>query len=332
MSKLISFVVPMYNESENVDSVLEEITKISREIIARWGFSIELIINDNASTDDTFEKLRAVQARSQDFPFAVRVFRFSRNIGFQRSILVGYKKARGDAVIQVDADLQDPPSLTVDFIEKWLEGYYVVYGVRCKRQEGMALTALRKTFYRLLDRISADDLPHDSGDFRLIDRRLVAIVCEIHDQDPYLRGLIASLGTRQTGVPYDRAARKKGESKFGMRELVRLSLDAVSNHSVVPLRIASYLAFAVTLLVGGLVIVYLGAWLTQGEALPAGFIGVQGEYIARIHKQVKEYPLAIIEQQLESCPGSRADTYHNDVEVVWFGEDRQSMQKSGGTQ
>jgi len=334
MTKLISIVVPMYNEAENVDALIAAISDLSRKISERWGFSVEVIINDNASTDQTFERIRVAQASAAPLPLTLRVFRFSRNIGFQRSILVGYRKSKGDAVVQMDADLQDPPSLVLDFIQKWTEGYYVVYGVRRQRREGPMITGLRKLFYRILDRISIDDLPYDSGDFRLVDRRLVDVICEMQDQDPYLRGLIATLGTRQVGIPYDRDARQRGRSKFGLADLVRLSLDAVTNHSVVPLRLASYVAFGVMALVCVLIALYFGAWVIHGHSLPAGFttqllvqlfgiailaglIGLQGEYISRIYKQVKERPLAVIETAAErEQSGSEGS---EQIEVLWFG-------------
>ena len=345
MTKLISIIVPMFNEEENVNIVVERLADLAEMIAKRWGFSTEVIINDNASTDETFHRIQELQAQTQPRPFTMRVFRFSRNIGFQRSILVGYCKAKGDAVVQIDADMQDPPELILDFIAKWLEGYYVVYGIRRTRTEGRVINSLRRGFYRLIRRISPDELPLDSGDFRLVDRRLVEVVRAVHDQDPYLRGLIASFGTRQLGIPYDRGSRHAGTSKFGLAKLVGLSMDAITNHSALPLRLASLVAFIVVLLIVVLAMGYIAVWLFSGGPLPAGFmtlvllqligvgtlaalLGIQGEYLARIYKQVKDRPLAIIESKLDREQEQEDERKvvtaaswepRDEIEVLWSG-------------
>ena len=270
--------------------------------------------------------------------FRLRIFRFSKNIGFQKSILVGYCKARGHAVTQLDADLQDPPELILEFMRQWREGYQVVYGIRRRRPEGLALSFARKAFYRLIDRISADNLPHDTGDFRLVDRQLVDVICALHDHDPYLRGLVASLGLKQIGVPYDRDARKSGQSKFHLSDLVKLSVDGITNHSAFPLRLASYFAFFVVLLAAGLIVFYFLGWLFWGQGIPLGFmtqiilqlgsvgvlalfISIQGLYIGRIYNQIKEKPLAIIQNSIDRDSeqnNTDADSAPQ-IEVIWFG-------------
>lgn len=332
----------MHNEEGNVELVFQRLTALDATIAERFGFEVEVIINDNASTDATFQRIRNFQAQSAMLPFSLRVFRFSRNIGFQRSILVGYCKAKGDAVVQLDADMQDPPELIPEFIAKWLEGYYVVYGVRRSRAESRLLTLSRKLFYRLIDRISPDELPHDSGDFRLVDRRLVDVIRSVYDQEPYLRGLIASFGMKQIGVPYDRAVRKAGVSKFDFAKLLRLSIDGITNHSVAPLRLATVIAFVVVAIIAVLGAFYVISW-GIGAPLPAGFmtqvllqlvgigtlaalIGIQGEYVARIYSQVKDRPLAIIESKLGREPRaanevSAADQpFQDEIEVLWIGK------------
>src|SRR5262249_30727799 len=148
-----------------------------------------------------------------------------------------YANAVGDAAIQIDCDLQDPPGMIEDFLRKWEEGYYVVYGIRRGRRESATMNAVRKLFYRLIDSLREDDLPLDAGDFRLVDRRILDEVIKIEDYQPYLRGTIASLGFEQIGISYERAERKRGESKFSFRALIGLAMDGILNHSVVPLRI-----------------------------------------------------------------------------------------------
>jgi polyisoprenyl-phosphate glycosyltransferase len=334
----LSIIIPMFNEEGNVEPLFARLRPLIRQIRTEFGLAPEVIVNDNCSTDRTADELRAYADRHDPQEFDLRVFRFARNIGFQKSILVGYRKARGDAVAQIDADLQDPPELLLDFLRKWREGYKVVYGVRERREEGALMHAVRRLFYRLIDRISDDDLPHDSGDFRLIDRSLVDVICQLHDHDPYLRGLVASLGLRQIGIPYARAARQRGKSKFGFSELVNLAVNGITNHSTVPLRLASYLALVVVAIAALLILYYVAGWIIAGEEIPLGFmtqivlqlgslaalsflIAIQGLYINRIYNQVKERPLAIIEHSVQK--GVMADETRpqetSRVEVLWTG-------------
>jgi glycosyltransferase involved in cell wall biosynthesis len=341
MTRLISIIVPVFNEEDNIAPLLQRLNAVTAAICTRHpDMSFEVVITDNHSTDGTFARLSEATAADAIHAFRLRVFRFAKNIGFQKSILVGYTKAEGDAVIQIDADLQDPPELIETFIEKWQEGHEVVYGVRRSRQEGRVITALRRMFYRLIDRISDDPLPHDAGDFRLVDRSLVDVVVALRDHDPYLRGLFASLGMRQTGVPYDRAPRERGESKFHLTELIRLSWDGLTNHSVVPLKLSSYLALAITLIGAGLAVFYLASWLFLSRDLPLGFltlvllqlasvavlaflIGIQGEYISRIYAQVKEKPLAIVQNRLVAgrhASASETEPMTEPIEVIWTGQ------------
>jgi polyisoprenyl-phosphate glycosyltransferase len=339
MSKCISIVVPVFNEEENIKPLLESLDTIARHIRDEFNMKVEVIINDNHSTDRTFDMLRACAERHDPLAFDLRLFRFARNIGFQKSILVGYCKARGDVVAQIDADLQDPPELILDFMRKWQEGYKVVYGVRRSRDEGAVMQMLRRQFYRLIDRVSPDELPHDSGDFRLIDRSIVDVICKLRDHDPYLRGFVATLGLKQIGIPYDRKARQRGASKFGLSELAKLAIDGITNHSAFPLRLASYIGLACVLVATALILYYFCAWLFFAGELPLGFltqtllqlgslaalsflIAIQGLYINRIYNQVKERPLAIIEHSVHKPVAGQPGFAEmvNRVEVLWTGE------------
>lgn len=306
---LISVLVPVFNEEENLRQLYERISAVAGELADRYAF--EFVFTDNHSTDGTYAVLGELAAGDD----RIRVFRFSKNIGFQRSILTGYQKARGVAAIQIDADLQDPPELFIDFLAKFEEGFDVVYGVRRSRQEGFLINALRSLFYWLIDALSEDRLPHHAGDFRLVSRRVIDAIKVFDDRHPYLRGIIARLGFEQTGIFYDRAARTKGESKFSFGQLISLALDGIFYHSVLPLRIATLTALIMALVTFCGIIFYLVGNYFFGQEWPAGFatttililfsitlnalfLGVIGEYLGRIYQQVKRPPLPIIEKTI----------------------------------
>lgn len=314
--KLISIVVPVFNEQENVWALYEAVSAVWSELSTSYDF--ELLFTDNHSIDRTFEVLQEIVKRDA----RVRALRFSRNFGFQRSIYTGFVNARGAAAIQLDCDLQDPPELIPQFLQKWEQGFQVVYGQRAGRKESWAMNLTRRTFYRLIDSLSEDDLPHDAGDFRLVDRKILEQLKNINDYQPYLRGTIATLGFNQVGIPYDRAERKRGESKFDLVQLFGLALDGILNHSVVPLRIATFIGMGISALtlLGGFI--YLVGKAILGKPWPPGFttlaililssislnalfLGIIGEYIGRIYQQVKQRPLAIIEAEIGQAVDSR---------------------------
>ena len=216
--RLISILVPVYNEEGNIRRAYETVRDTFDLLKDRYTF--EIIFTDNHSTDGSFAIITEL-ARSDT---RVRGVRFARNFGFQRSVLTAYRLASGDAAIQLDCDLQDPPSLFPQFLELWEQGHDVVVGIRQVRHEGRLLQWLRRFYYRLLKRVSDDNLMLDSGDFRLIDRSVLDQLHLINDVAPYTRGLTSMLATRQTGVPYDREVRQSGESKFPVGKLVALAV------------------------------------------------------------------------------------------------------------
>jgi len=313
---LISIVVPVYNEEANIGPFYAAVTaKLEPE------YRFEFVFTDNHSVDRTFPLLRDLAAQDS----RVRAYRFSRNFGFQRSIMTGYSRAKGDAAIQIDVDLQDPPELISQFIQMWQEGADVVYGVRVKRQESWVVNIQRVMFYRLIDYLSEEKIPLDAGDFRLISRRVIELLKSFEDAQPYLRGTIATLGFKQVGIQYNRKARARGESKFPFSKLVSLAIDGILNHSIVPLRISTYFGFAVSTLTFLGVIIYSTAKLVRHAAWPAGFatlaalilgsisinamlLGIIGEYLGRMYRQLKPRPLTIIE--------SSTDTYPDTLEKV----------------
>ena len=236
---LISLVVPVYNEEDNIQEFYADVRRVIDPLAERYSF--EFIFTDNHSTDRTPDLLHDLACSDP----RVRAYRFSRNFGYQRSILTAYLKCRGDAAIQLDCDLQDPTDLVVEFLKFWSEGYDVVYGTRKTRMESWKWSIARKVFYWLVDFLSEDRIPLDAGDFRLISRRVIEELRRIDDTQPYLRGTIATLGFKQLGIDYDRGERKHGTTKFSLYDNVKLALDGIVNQSVVPLRVATYIGIGV---------------------------------------------------------------------------------------
>jgi glycosyltransferase involved in cell wall biosynthesis len=304
--KTISIVIPAYNEADTVRRTYEAVTEVMRRLADRYAY--EIVFTDNHSTDGTDAILADIAAADP----RVRVARFSKNFGLQASIFAGYALSSGDAAIQLDCDLQDPPELIPEFVAAWERGYQVVYGVRRSRQEGRSITAARRLFYRLLSRLGTDELPLDAGEFRLVDRALIREMTKFADYHPFLRTSIAWMGFRQTGIAYDRAPRAAGRSKFSLWSLLGFALDGIVAHSIAPLRIATALGVAIgaisvvaaiLVFVAGL---FLGArrWLgmaglalltTISLSVNAILLGVIGEYLGRLYVQSKGRPLVIIE-------------------------------------
>ena len=308
--QLISIVVPVFNEEANVERLYQAVNRALEPIADRYAW--EFIFTDNHSTDDTFARIEPIARRDP----RVRVYRFTRNFGFQRSILTGYRLARGDAAVQIDCDLQDPPELILDFVKQWEAGNKIVYGVRRSRKEPFHVEATRRLFYRFIARISSDNLPYDAGDFRLVDRCVLDLLHDYRDESPYLRGYIASLGYAQVGIPYDRAKREYGESAFRFGSLVSLAVDGIVSHSIMPLRLASFLGLGLTAIAVLAIAIYLVLWIASEDRWPPGFatlailmltsfatnailLGVIGEYLARIYRQVKPGPLTIVDRFID---------------------------------
>jgi glycosyltransferase involved in cell wall biosynthesis len=305
---LISIAIPVLNEADNMDALYVRLNRLSKTMADKCDF--EFVFSDNHSDDRTWDMLCDLSSRDP----RVRAIRFSKNVGFQRSILANYMHTRGDAVLQIDADLQDPPELLEQFFDLWQQGNHVVYGVRAKRPEGAFINSFRKFGYWVIDKISEHPIPRDAGDFRLVDRKVIDSVQKFRSTSPYLRGLIAGLGFKQIGVPYERAARVAGSSKFGLAQLVRLGMTGVFNHSVVPLRVATYSGlFLLALSMLG-TLYYIGLRLFQPN-LPRGLasihilvlfgigfqsllLGILGEYLQRIYILLRAEPTAIVEEAL----------------------------------
>ncbi|MDP2939772.1 MAG: glycosyltransferase family 2 protein [Candidatus Omnitrophota bacterium] len=307
--KKISVLVPVFNEEENVVNTYNALKQLLEDVKSRYDH--EIIFTDNHSTDKTFTLLQTLAHTDK----RLKAVSFSKNFGYQRSIYTAYLLSSGDAVIQIDCDLQDPPSMITEFIKKWEEGYAVVYGIRKCRREFWLMNIIRKLFYRLIAFLSEDNLPYDAGDFRLVDKKIVDELRKINDCSPYIRGLIASFGFEQIGIPYERAKRKKGKSKFKFIELLELAMDGIANHSIIPLRLATYFGLCTFISAFSLLLlsvigrVFFTQYFPRGFAtttvlilfslgLNAFFLGIIGEYIGRMYKQVKSHPIAIIDKMI----------------------------------
>lgn len=261
---LISICVPVLNEEDSISNLLTRLSNSTRKLAFNYDF--EYVFTDNNSSDGTWKMLQELK---DDYP-EIRAFRFAKNIGFQRSILFNYSQSRGDAVIQIDADLQDPPELIEKFLEYWSLGYKVVSGVRIDRKESRAMKTFRNIGYWFIDVTSEHPIKRNTGDFRLIDRSVVDAVINIKSPKPYLRGVISKMGLEEKDVLYSREARIHGESKFGFLELVKLGLTGFSNHSNLPLRLANYLGLA-SLVLSFIGLVYFIILKIYQPELPRGF-------------------------------------------------------------
>ena len=301
---LVSIIVPVYNEQDNITPTYTQLKSVTSDLT---DFRFEFTFLDNRSSDGSFAKLAALAEHDEN----VRVVRFARNFGFQRSVLTGYCLANGDAAIQIDADLQDPPSMFGPFLEKWKEGHDVVVGIRRRRKEGRILHAMRRGYYWLMTKLDGDHLIRDAGDFRLVDRSILTLLRQVHEPHIYLRGLISSLSRNQVGIVYDREKREFGESKYGIMQLLSLAMDGILAHSSFPLRLSFYLGLliAVTaMFLSGFYLIYhilypaetpAGFTTTQllilfGIGINAFFLGVVGIYIGRIYDHIRVRPLTII--------------------------------------
>lgn len=313
---LVTISVPVLNEANNIDALLARLDAVAR---ANSGYDFEFLFTDNASTDETFIKLAERAATDR----RIRVLRFSRNFGFQRSILTNFLNAKGSAAIELDADLQDPPELIQEFLAKWQQGYKVVYGIRRRRIESRALKLARHLHYRLIRWLSEAPVPLDAGDFRLVDRVIIEALRQQVDQAPYIRGAIASMGYPQIGIPYDRAARTAGRTKFGLMALVRISIDGICSQSTLPIQYITMFGFFTSLCSAILIVVYLLLYFIHGVgdtrgfttlvllmlgsmSVQALFIGVIGEYVGRIYSNVRGGPLTIIADRIEPGGSDRA--------------------------
>ena len=304
--ELLSVVIPCLNESENLAPLLSRLLPV----LTATGLRFEVIFVDDGSTDDTAQKIEAAHARDP----RVKLLSLSRNFGHQPALSAGIDAARGDAVILMDADLQDPPELLPKFVEQWRKGAEVVYAVRERRQEAIWLKASYAIFYRSVARISAVDLPPDAGDFSLMDRVVVDAIRALPERSRFVRGLRAWVGFRQVGVPFERPARLAGTPKYRLRHLVGLAISGYVGFSSLPLRAAAWLGICAALLGFGLAGWVIATKLAdipspRGWASTAALIlfvgglqlmvlGVIGEYLGRVYDEVRQRPTYLLRNRV----------------------------------
>ena len=302
---VITVIAPVYNEEQVLPMLHARVCEVLDKVGEPW----ELILVNDGSRDNS----AAIIADLHQQDPRVRGISFSRNFGFQIAVTAGLDHAQGDAVVLTDADLQDPPEVIPDMITKWREGYDVVYGVRRERAGETRFKKLTaKLFYRLIDSITGIDIPLDTGDFRLMDRRVVNAIRGMHERHRFLRGMVPWVGFKQTGVPYDRAARYAGESKFGsVRQMVPFAINAITSFSHFPLQLATYIGFFIALLSAVAIIAVVLLRLTGSQAffgqattlvmvlflggVQLISLGIIGEYLGRIYDEVKGRPLYLVQ-------------------------------------
>ncbi|MDE2482134.1 MAG: glycosyltransferase family 2 protein [bacterium] len=306
----LSVVVPLYNEEGNVAPLLERIVGILERLPGTPSYEI-VLVNDG-SKDRTLERIREeLRARAN-----VVLVNLSRNFGHQLAATAGVEIARGDAVVLMDGDLQDPPELIADFVEQWRAGYDVVYAVRrTRRGESPFKLLTARIFYRTIKRLTKVSIPVDTGDFRLMSRRVVEALKRSPERHRFLRGLVSWVGYNQIGVEYDRDERLSGETKYPLPKMIRFAIDGITSFSDVPLRFASYLGFvsSVIAFVYAMVVVgfkifslnppgYTRGWASTIVAVlflggvQLISLGILGEYIGRIYDEVKGRPLYLISE------------------------------------
>jgi len=313
----ISIVIPCFNEEAVILATHRRLVEVLEQIPK---LELELIFVDDGSRDRTLEKLRDLQR----FDRRVRVLAFSRNFGHQVAVTAGLEHATGDAVVLIDADLQDPPEVIEEMVQRWRRGADVAYGVRAERKGETAFKLwTAKAFYRLINRVSDVPIPLDTGDFRLMDRAVVDALLSMPERDRFVRGMVAWLGFRQEAVVYNRAARLAGETKYPLRKMLRFALDGILSFSLVPLRLAIWMGFVTAgvavvgfiyaLLMRLLTNIWVPGWTLLFIAcstiggIQLVFLGVLGEYIGRIYGEVKRRPLYVVSERLGFNTVSRVE-------------------------
>jgi polyisoprenyl-phosphate glycosyltransferase len=303
---VISVIAPIYNENDNLPELYRRVS----ETLDSTGEPWELVLVDDGSIDQSqalIEQLARLDERIQPVIFA-------RNFGHQIAVTAGLDYARGRAVIIIDSDLQDPPEVMLDLIEKWHEGYEVVYAIRAEREgESWFKVFTASLFYRMIVRITDVNIPLDAGDFRLLDRKVVNVLNQMRERHRFLRGMSAWVGFRQVGVPYRRAARYAGETKYPFRKMFRLALNAVTGFSYFPLQVATYIGFfaAGVSILSIPIVIALRLWGSQAPLVGQATtliavlflggvqlisLGILGEYVGRLYDEAKGRPLYIVRE------------------------------------
>jgi glycosyltransferase involved in cell wall biosynthesis len=299
----LSFVLPIYNEEE----VIPELHRRLTEFLGRLAIEAEVLFVNDGSRDRSMDLLRELAVGDSRY----RILSFARNFGHQSAITAGVDYARGQAVVVMDSDLQDPPEVVVEMVEKWREGFDVVYGRRRKRVgESWFKLLTARWFYRVFAAMIPNEVPLDTGDFRLMSRRVIVALRSLRETHRFVRGMVAWLGFKQTEVLYDRPGRFAGDTKYPLRKMVRFAIDGITSFSILPLRFATYLGMlmstaSVGVIAWALLAKYLFRQTVQGwtaiviivaifASVQLLMIGILGEYVGRIYEEVKRRPLYIV--------------------------------------
>jgi dolichol-phosphate mannosyltransferase len=305
----LSLVIPVYNEEATLPE-LERRLKLFLSALPKIGDTWEVIFIDDGSKDTSRQLLLEMTARESRF----KLIGFSRNFGHQVAITAGMDRAEGDAVVVMDADLQDPPEVVAEMLERFAAGFDVVYAVRNKRKgETWFKLATASAFYRLLRKVTGIQIPLDAGDFRLMSRSVVMTLRALRERHRFVRGMVAWVGFRQIAVYYDREARFAGETKYPLRKMLQFAIDGITSFSVLPLRIATWLGVTAGIMAVGLGVWALTVKVTGGGTVPGWttimlavalgssaqllMTGVLGEYVGRIYEEIKRRPLYIVEKE-----------------------------------
>lgn len=305
---LLSMVIPCYNEEEVIGETIKRLRIFCAELV---DLDVELIFVDDGSRDRTRELLKSYAAEDS----RIRLIGFARNFGHQIAVTAGIDAACGDAVVLIDADLQDPPEVVHEMIAKWREGYDVVYGTRTERPgESAFKLATARSFYRILNRLSDVPIPLDTGDFRLMSRHVVDTLRAMPERDRFVRGMVSWVGFKQIALPYKRAERFAGESKYPLRKMIRFATDGILSFSTKPLQMSVALGMlAASLALIGIFYalglrIFTNIWVEGWTALMIAIlflggvqlicVGILGEYIGRIYNEIKNRPLYVVQEYL----------------------------------
>jgi polyisoprenyl-phosphate glycosyltransferase len=304
-----SIIAPIYNEFENIPELYRRVTEVMDATSEPWEF----ILVDDGSTDGSTDRIRDLAKND----VKVRPVIFARNFGHQIAVTAGMDYSRGDGVVIIDADLQDPPEVILDLAKKWKEGYEVVYAIRAEREgESWFKLATASLFYRIIYRITDVKIPLDTGDFRLIDRKVVDVMSKMREKHRFLRGMSSWIGFKQIGVEYKRSARLSGVTKYPLKKMLKFATDGITGFSYFPLQIATYLGFfaagvsVIAIPVVALLRLMTGYHFFEGQTttlisvlflggVQLISLGILGEYIGRIYDEVKGRPLYIVSEAPE---------------------------------